>query len=153
MGSLNKVTLIGYLGKDPDVRATASGIKVANLSLATEESYTDKSTNLKTNKTEWHKIIMWRGLAEVAERYLRKGMQVCIEGKLSTRSWDDKDGVKHYTTEIVADNLIILGKGSRDSDDGFMPDSTKSGVVTKRATFVDVGKRKPPSADEDDLPF
>src|SRR3954471_2615228 len=111
MGSLNKATLIGNLGKDPEVRAIPSGAKVANFSIATTESYTDKNGQ-KVDKTEWHNIVMWRGLAEVAEKYLRKGSQVYIEGRLQTRSWDDQNGQKRYTTEIVADNMVMLGKPS-----------------------------------------
>ncbi len=109
MGSLNKAILIGNLGKDPEVRAIASGAKVANFSIATTESYTGKDGN-KVDKTEWHNIVMWRGLAEVAEKYLRKGSQVYIEGRLQTRSWDDQNGQKRYTTEIVADNMVMLGR-------------------------------------------
>ena len=109
MGSLNKAILIGNLGKDPEVRAIPSGAKVANFSIATTESYTGKDGN-KVDKTEWHNIVMWRGLAEVAEKYLRKGSQVYIEGRLQTRSWDDQNGQKRYTTEIVADNMVMLGR-------------------------------------------
>lgn len=109
MGSLNKVLLIGNLGKDPEVKSMTSGHKVANFSIATSESWKDKEGN-RTEKTEWHNIVMWRGLAEIAEKYLRKGSQVMIEGKLQTRSWDDQSGQKRYMTEIVADNLVMLGK-------------------------------------------
>jgi single-strand DNA-binding protein len=109
MGSLNKVMLIGNLGKDPEVRAIPSGAKVANFSIATTDSYTDKNTNQKVEKTEWHNIVMWRGLAEIAEKYLRKGSQVYIEGRLQTRSWDDQNGQKRYTTEVIADQMQMLG--------------------------------------------
>lgn len=109
MGSLNKVMLIGNLGKDPEIRAIPSGAKVANFSIATTESYTGKDGQ-KQDKTEWHNIVMWRGLAEIAEKYLRKGSQVYVEGRLSTRSWDDQSGNKRYMTEIIADNLVMLGK-------------------------------------------
>lgn len=107
-GSLNKVILIGNLGKDPEVRTTPSGSKVANFSIATTERYTDKSGQ-KVDSTEWHNIVMWRGLADVAERYLRKGAMVCIEGKLKTRSWEDSSGQKKYATDIIADNMQMLG--------------------------------------------
>lgn len=117
MGSLNKATLIGNLGKDPEVRAIASGVKVANFSIATTESYTGKDGN-KVDKTEWHNIVMWRGLAEVAEKYLKKGSQVYVEGRLQTRSWDDQNGQKRYTTEIVADNMVMLGRPSGNRDGG-----------------------------------
>jgi single-strand DNA-binding protein len=116
MASLNKVMLIGNLGKDPEVRAIPSGVKVANFSIATSENYTGKDGN-KVEKTEWHNIVMWRGLAEVAEKYLKKGSPVFIEGRLQTRSWDDQSGQKKYMTEIVADNMVMLG-GRRDGGSG-----------------------------------
>ena len=118
MGSLNKVMLIGNLGKDPEVRAIPSGAKVANFSIATTESYTDKNTNQKVEKTEWHNIVMWRGLAEVAEKYLKKGSQVYIEGRLQTRSWDDQNGQKRYTTEVVADQMVMLGRAGGGRSEG-----------------------------------
>lgn len=118
MGSLNKVMLIGNLGKDPEVRAIPSGTKVANFSIATTENYTDKNGQ-KVDKTEWHNIVMWRGLAEIAEKYLRKGSQIYVEGRLQTRSWDDQNGQKRYTTEIVVDNLQMLGRpANRDGNSG-----------------------------------
>src|SRR5690606_31111811 len=117
MASLNKVMLIGNLGKDPEVRTIPSGAKVANFPIATSESYTGKDGQ-RVEKTEWHNIVMWRGLAEVAEKYLKKGNQVFIEGKLQTRSWDDQNGQKRYMTEIVADNMTMLG-GRRNDGGGF----------------------------------
>ena len=134
MGSLNRVQIIGNLGKDPEVRAIPSGAKVANFSIATKESYTGKDGQ-KADKTEWHNIVLWRGLAEIAEKYLRKGSQVYIEGKLSTRSWDDKDGQKRYITEIIGDNLVMLGKpaGSQNQAGPSQPNQAPQG--------------------EDDLPF
>jgi single-strand DNA-binding protein len=118
MGSLNKVMLIGNLGKDPEVRAIPSGAKVANFSIATTDSYTDKNTNQKVEKTEWHNIVMWRGLAEVAEKYLRKGSQIYVEGRLQTRSWDDQNGQKRYTTEIIADQMQMLGSPRNRAEGG-----------------------------------
>lgn len=109
MGSLNKVMIIGNLGKDPEVRSVTSGAKVANFPVATTESYTDK-TGQRVDKTEWHNIVLWRGLAEIAEKYLRKGAQVYLEGRLQTRSWDDQNGQRRYMTEVVADNLVMLGR-------------------------------------------
>ena len=149
MASLNKVMLIGNLGKDPEVRAMPSGVKVANFSIATTESYTDKN-NQKVDKTEWHNIVMWRGLAEVAEKYLKKGNQVFIEGKLTTRSWDDQNGVKKYMTEIVADNMVMLG-GRREggSSEGYAP--RESGGSSMRSESS--GGSSMPPAPEDDLPF
>jgi single-strand DNA-binding protein len=108
MAGVNKVILIGNLGADPEVRTIESGAKVANFSIATTERYKDKSGN-PVDKTEWHNIVMWRGLAEIAEKWLKKGSQVFVEGKLRTRSWDDQNGNKRYTTEIMADNMTMLG--------------------------------------------
>ena len=116
MAGINKVILVGNLGKDPEVRTLENGAKVANFTLATSESYKNKEGQ-RVTQTEWHNIVLWRGLAEIAERYLHKGNQVYIEGKIRSRTWDDKDGVKRYTTEILGDNLTMLG-GRRDSDDG-----------------------------------
>ncbi|MBF0430805.1 MAG: single-stranded DNA-binding protein [Fibrobacteria bacterium] len=114
-GSLNKAMIIGNLGKDPEIRTIPSGAKVANFSLATNESYTDKGGQ-RVDKTEWHRIVMWRGLADIAEKYLRKGSTVFIEGKISTRAWDDQNGQKRYTTEIVADNMQMLGGRNQNTD-------------------------------------
>jgi single-strand DNA-binding protein len=106
--SLNKVMLIGNLGKDPELRYTGSGVAVATFSLATNESWKDQEGALQ-ERTEWHNIVAWRKLAEIAGEYLRKGRKVFIEGRIQTRSYDDKNtGAKKYITEIVADNLILL---------------------------------------------
>lgn len=109
MAGVNKVILVGNLGKDPEVRHLEGGASVANFPVATTETYKDKSGN-RTEQTEWHNIVVWRGLADVAEKYLKKGMTIYLEGKLRTRSWDDKEGNKRYTTEIVADTFTILSK-------------------------------------------
>lgn len=108
MIALNKVILVGNLGKDPEVRHLEGGIAVARFSLATSESYKDKAGQ-HIEQTEWHNIVVWRALAESAEKYLKKGMTIYIEGKLRTRSWDDK-GYKRYMTEIVGDTFTILNK-------------------------------------------
>jgi single-strand DNA-binding protein len=109
MAGVNKVILVGNLGKDPEIRHLDGGVAVANFTLATSEYYKDKSGN-RIEQTEWHSVVVWRGLADVAEKYLKKGMTVYVEGKIRSRSWDDKEGVKHYKTEIVADALTILSK-------------------------------------------
>jgi single-strand DNA-binding protein len=109
MAGVNKVILVGNLGKDPEVRHLEGGTAVANFSLATSESYKDKAGN-KVEQTEWHSIVVWRGLAEVAEKYLKKGMTIYLEGRLRSRSWEDKENVKHKTTEIIADTFTILSK-------------------------------------------
>ena len=110
MAGVNKVILVGNLGKDPEVRYLESGTAVANFTLATSETYKDRNTGERITQTEWHNIVLWRGLAEVAEKYLKKGSQVYVEGKLKTRSWEDKDGNTRYTTEIVGDTMTMLGK-------------------------------------------
>ena len=106
---VNKVILIGNLGADPELRYTPSGAAVATLSVATNEVWKDNDGN-QQQRTEWHRVILWRKLAEVAGQYLSKGSQVYIEGRLQTRSWEDKDGVKRYTTEIIGNNMQMLGK-------------------------------------------
>ena len=111
MKGLNKVQLIGNLGKDPEMSLLEGNICVAKFSLATTESYRNKNGELITD-TEWHHIVLWRGLAELADKYLVKGSMVYIEGKIKTRHYDDKEGVKKYVTEIVADNMIMLDKKS-----------------------------------------
>lgn len=105
---INKVILIGNLGQDPEVRYLPQGGAVANLTVATSESWTDKATNEKKEQTEWHRVVIYQRLAEIAGEYLRKGSKVYLEGKLKTRKWTDKDGVERYTTEIVANELQML---------------------------------------------
>ena len=106
--SVNKVILIGFLGSDPEVKTLDNSVKVARVSLATSESYTDKSGK-KVENTEWHNLVVWRGLAEVVEKYTKKGSQIYVEGKLKTSSYE-KDSVKHYRTDIVVDNLRLLDR-------------------------------------------
>jgi single-strand DNA-binding protein len=109
MGSLNKVLLLGNLGADPEVRHTPGGVPVATLRMATNRVFTDKSGNRQT-QTEWHRVILWSKMAEIAGQYLRKGRQVMIEGRLQTRQWEDKQsGQQRYTTEVVAENMILVG--------------------------------------------
>lgn len=108
MSGLNKVLLIGRLGKDPEVRYTNGGTAVAKFDLATDESYKDKDGKKQT-KTEWHRCICFGKLGEVIGEYLKKGKQVYVEGKLQTRSWEDKEGVKRYTTEVNINNMVMLG--------------------------------------------
>lgn len=110
-GGINKVILIGNLGKDPEVRFTPGGQAVANFNIATSESWTDKNTQQKVEKTEWHRIVVWGKLAELCGEYLKKGRQCYVEGRLQTREWTDKEGQKKYTTEIVANTVQFLGSG------------------------------------------
>ena len=109
---VNKVILVGNVGVDPEVRTTESGVKVARVRLATTERIYNRQTNENTELTEWHTITLWRGLADVVDRYVRKGSQLYIEGRLRTREWTDKDNIKRYTTEIMADEMKLLGRRS-----------------------------------------
>src|SRR4029077_16142389 len=144
MRGVNRVMLIGNLGKDPDIQFLEGNIAVAKFSLATTESYKDKNGKLMS-QTEWHTVVLWRGLAELAQKYLHKGSLVYIEGRLKTRSWEDKDHNKKFATEVVGDNLIMLDKraeaGQHGGDLEGMPG----------ATDIDI----PPPADEgsETLPF
>jgi len=117
MSGVNKVILIGNLGTDPEVRTLESGAKVANFNIATNEVYKDKNGD-KQERTEWHRIVMWRGLAEIAEKYLKKGNKIFLEGRLRTRQWEDKDGVTKYTTEVYGDNMLMLGGKGQDGPQG-----------------------------------
>ncbi len=115
---INKAILVGRLGKDPEVRYTPDGMMVTNFTMATDEQWKDKNGD-KAQKTEWHKIVTFGKLAEICGKYLVKGKLVFVEGRIQTRSWEDKEGVKRYTTEIVASNMQMLdSKGQRDSDTG-----------------------------------
>ena len=106
-GGVNKAILIGNLGSDPEVKYTPSGVPVANVSLATNESWTDRSGE-RQERTEWHRLVFWRKLAEIVGQYLRKGSKVYVEGRIETRSWDDQNGQKRYTTEIVVNDMQML---------------------------------------------
>jgi single-strand DNA-binding protein len=140
MSGVNKAIIIGNLGQDPEVRYMPNGDAVANFTVATSESWKDKDTGQKTEKTEWHRIVAFRRLAEIIEKYVKKGSKVYIEGKLQTRKWD-KDGQTHYTTEILANQLQMLD--SRQSDQ----------VGTSRDQVSD---QVPPAGTDDlddDIPF
>jgi len=145
-GSLNKVQLIGNLGKDPDIRATQSGDKIANLSLATSESWKDKQSGEKRERTEWHRVVIFNPhLAEVAEKYLAKGSKVYVEGQLQTRKWTDQQGVEKYTTEIVLQKFggtILILSGGKQADG--------SQAQAPRAAAPGAGK---PAELDDDIPF
>ena len=116
MAGLNKVMLIGKLGRDPEIRYSQQGLAVVNFSIATSEQWTDKNTGERQEKTEWHRIVVFGKQAETCERYLSKGSRIYIEGRLQTRSWE-KDGQTHYTTEVVASNFMFLG-GRGDNNQG-----------------------------------
>ncbi len=117
MAGVNKVILIGRLGRDPEIRYTPSGVAVANFSIATSEEWTDKNTGQKQERTEWHRIVAWRRLGEICGEYLHKGSQVYIEGRLQTRSWEDGDSNTRYTTEIIAQNMQMLGNVNKTDSD------------------------------------
>jgi len=110
MSGVNKVILIGNLGGDPEVRTLDSGAKVAKFTLATSETWKDKNTGEKKTETEWHNVVLWKGLAEIAEKYLKKGSKVYVEGRLKSRSWEDSEGVKRYAIDISGTNLTMLSK-------------------------------------------
>ena len=150
-GSINKVILIGNLGKDPEVRHLESGVAVCNFSIATGETYKDKNSGEKVTHTEWHNIVLWRGLAEVAEKYLKKGAKIYIEGKLRTRSWQDQEGNTRYTTEILGDNMTMLGKTVESNSLPPLP-SQPSAVNKKNEESLGDEFSKPES-ENDDLPF
>ena len=154
-GSLNKVMIIGRLGQDPELKYTPQGSAVCTISLATDEGYKDQSGN-QVDKTEWHRVVMWRKLAEIAGQYLKKGSLVYIEGKLSTRSYD-KDGQKHYSTEIVADTMTMLG-GKGDGTSQSQTQSYQAPAQTQKPSSK--AEEAPPAFDipdtdfnDDDLPF
>jgi len=140
---VNKVILLGNVGKDPEVKYFDNDVAVASFSIATSETYKDKSGQKQT-KTEWHNITAWRGLAKLAENYIKKGTQLYIEGKITTRSWDDKDGNKRYTTEIVANSIQMLGK--KDSGNSEAPAPTPNIDSAPQDTGLGDGAT-------DDLPF
>ncbi len=140
--SVNKVILVGNVGRDPEVRYLDKNVAVANFPLATtERGYTMQNGTQVPERTEWHNIVAWRGLAELSEKYIKKGSQLYIEGKLQTRSWE-KDGIKRYTTEIVADVIQLLGKRDKTEET-----QNASPVVS------DTAVSEPPAAMDDDLPF
>lgn len=143
MAGINKVILVGNLGKDPEVRYLEGGTAVANFPIATSENYTDRNSGEKKTITEWHNVVLWRGLAEIAEKYLKKGNQVYIEGKLRTRKWQDKEGNDRYTTEIVGDNMQMLGRRDDNNDNSSAQNSgsASSAQIDNEPT------------ETDDLPF
>ncbi len=142
MSGINKVILVGHLGKDPEIRYLEGGVSVASFPLATSESF--NKDGRKVEQTEWHNIVMWRGLADVAAKYLQKGKLVYIEGKLRTRSFEDKSGIRKYTTEVVAENFTVLGRKSDFENEGTTRQTVKS---------EDADNNYDHSAETDSLPF
>jgi single-strand DNA-binding protein len=155
---VNKVILVGNLGKDPETRYMPSGSAVTNLTLATSESWKDKQTGEQQDRTEWHKIAMFGRLAEIAAEYLRKGSQIYVEGKLRTRKWQDKEGKDRYTTEIVADEMQMLGSKGGGGASALAGAGAAAGASSGaaaggsgRAAVNDSGG--PPGDFDDDIPF
>ena len=143
MAGVNRVFLIGHLGNNPEMRYMPSGEAVANLSIATSESWTDKTTGAKREKTEWSRVVAFRKLAEIIGQYCKKGDQIYIEGKLQTRKWSDKSGQDHYTTEIIADQMQMLGS----------KDNGNRGQSEKPGRFPDPQPNHDPQTFNDDIPF
>lgn len=153
MASLNKVCLLGNLGKDPEIRSMQSGARVANFSVATSESWKDKNTGEKREQTEWHRVVCFNdNLSKIIEQYLRKGSKVYIEGALKTRKWTDKDGVERYTTEIVLQafngTLLMLSSSQGGSDDRSGGEQRQSSAQTQRQAAS-----RQPAAEDDSIPF
>ena len=153
---INKVILVGHLGKDPETRYMPSGSAVTNLRIATTESWKDKQTGEQQDRTEWHKIAMFGRLAEIAAEYLRKGSQIYVEGKLRTRKWQDKEGHDKYTTEIVADRMQMLGSRSGAGEPRGEPRGDAPPMESKAAEPKSPAAKKPAGKFddlEDDIPF
>jgi single-strand DNA-binding protein len=150
--SVNKVILVGNVGKDPEIRHLDSGVAVANFPLATSESYTAKNGE-KVTTTEWHNIVLWRGLAEVAEKYVTKGRQLYIEGRIRTRNYDDKDGNKRYITEIYGDTMQMLGSKNDEKSGNTQYNQNESNSTS---VSTSLGANEPEideSGGDEDLPF
>lgn len=153
MSGVNKVILVGRLGKDPEVRHLENGATVANFSMATSETYKDRTTGERKEQTEWHNVVLWRGLAEVVEKYVKKGDQIYVEGKLRTRSWE-KDGVTRYTTEVVGDNMTMLGGGSNAGGGSSQEGSYQQQEQQQQPASAAQASTPAPVEDAtDDLPF
>ena len=154
---VNKVILVGNLGADPETRYGASGNAITNIRIATSESWTDRQTNERRENTEWHRVVMFGRLAEIAEQYLRKGRQVYIEGRIQTRKWQGQDGQDRYTTEIVANEMQMLGgRGGDDAGDwnrgsGPPAQSAAGGRAPDRSAAPPSGGNDPDI--DDDIPF
>jgi len=161
-GGINKVILVGNLGKDPEIRNLENGATLARFPLATSETYTDRNTNERKTITDWHNIVLWRGLATIAEKYLSKGKQVYIEGKIKTRQWTDAEGNTRYTTEIVGDQMQLLGRADNSNTSpqsnsnmnqasGPTQNSTSAGVPEVKAQETVSSDQN--IEEESDLPF
>ena len=156
MASVNKVMLLGNLGRDPEVRTFPNGDSVCNFSIATSTSWKDKASGEKKEKTEWHRIVMYRKLAEIAGEYLKKGSSVFVEGSLQTRKWQTKEGQDRYTTEIAADTMQMLGgRDNRSSEPSNSDDNFNQEPERVKKSDAKVGVSDEPTLElpEDDIPF
>lgn len=159
--SINKIILLGNVGKDPDVRYLDNGVSVARFSLATSErGYTLANGTVVPERSEWHNIVAWRGLAEISEKYIHKGSQLYVEGKISYRTWEDKNGQTRYTTEIVAENVELLGRRQQNQAEGNNSTQSEKQPGTTNSTSpsqesvprIEKGQENVPDP-TDDLPF
>ena len=148
---MNKVILIGNLGADPEVRYTPDGAPVANFNLATSESWNDRTSGEKQERTEWHRLVLWRKLAEIAGQYLKKGSKIYVEGKLQTRSWEDQSGQKRYTTEVVVNDMQMLD--SRGEGGGGGGVARDPGPAAQPEYGPPPGGGSGGGSEDDDLPF
>jgi single-strand DNA-binding protein len=148
MSSLNKIMLIGHLGKDPEIRYTPDGSPVATFSLATSENWTDKNGS-RQEHTEWHTIVAWNRLADLAKRFLTKGRQVYVEGRIRSREWNDRDGNKRRTTEVIASQMVLLGSRPQGAEAGIQPaeSSSRNAPDSSEPPFGDAG------ITDSDIPF
>ncbi len=160
MAGVNKAVLIGNLGKDPEMRYTPNGVPVCSFPMATSDTYKDRNSGERITQTEWHNIVIWRGMAETAEKYLSKGSQVYIEGKIKTRSWEDQQGQKRYTTEIVADVMQLLDRpGNSTSRQGESKQEMAANEPVAQPTAASPASASaspvnaPTPGDSSDLPF
>ena len=147
MAAVNKVILVGHLGRDPEVRYTPDGRAICNFTMATTDTWKDKNSGEKRERTEWHRIVAWRKLGELCGEYLSKGRQVYIEGRLQTRDWEDKDGNKRYTTEIIASRLNFLGSRADQASEARVSASSPEGSPQTAPKGEDL------SDEDEDLPF
>ena len=153
MASINKVILVGNLGRDPEVRYTPDNNAITNISIATTDRYKDKNTGEQKEITDWHRVVFFNRLAEIAGEYLKKGSQVYIEGRLRTRKWTDQSGVDKYTTEIIADQMQMLGSRSGGSGGGVAYDDGYGAPAAAPAPARAPAAKKPVDDLEDDIPF
>lgn len=152
-GSVNKVILIGNLGRDPEVRATQNGQKIANLNIATSDSWFNKQSNTREERTEWHRVVIFGQGAEIAEKYLKKGSKAYFEGRLQTRKWTDKDNQERYTTEIVVDNFTMLDRKDGEGSGGGYDQSPRDNCGSAAKQLGTPKKISEDAPFDDEIPF